>query len=33
VGNISIGAAVVGYLGPFTGLFRDSIIDGWIKKV
>ena len=33
LGNISISAAAVGYLGPFTGLFRDKIIVEWMTKI
>lgn len=33
LGNISISAAAVGYLGPFTGLFRDKIIEEWKTKL
>jgi dynein heavy chain len=33
LGNIAISSAAVGYLGPFTGLFRDKIISEWMTFI
>ncbi len=30
IGNVFIAAASISYVGPFTGFYRDILIDQWI---
>ena len=32
IGDVFLSAATISYLGPFTGQYRDPVIDGWKLK-
>lgn len=32
LGNVFFSAASVAYYGPFTGTFRDMIVENWITR-
>jgi dynein heavy chain, axonemal len=32
VGDVLLSAGFISYLGPFTGVYRDEILAGWVKQ-
>lgn len=32
IGNIFIAASSVSYYGPFTGTYREELVEQWMKK-
>ena len=33
IGDVFLGTASISYIGPFTGLFRDQILEEWTEKL
>ncbi len=33
LGNAFLAASSIAYYGPFTGFYRDMIVDEWIEKM
>lgn len=33
LGNVFLSASSIAYYGPFTGVYREKIVNDWIEKI